>query len=323
MIRLPTPAELGFDVTIAIAAITEPDGYIVTVSDRMISYDNITQAEDNATLKAQKIGDRWGAMFAGNDARLFPPLIDKIVARMREAKNAFGTYDLPDVKQAVTGAFQELFQEQFTATHLSRLGIKNIEEFRKNGFGELGPDVHREVYRELSKFDPGIQLLVYGYDGINFPRLFEVDSPGRVTDHELMKYGVIGSGYWMATASLRRRPLTRQLHPTIYRLLEAKFCAETATGVGKATTALIFGKNDEFASVHPSTVDKIRKIWLKTLQPDAPQAAVNLLKPIPLRPARWTPLRSESVSQDVQLSETPSQILLNHPRQLPTPERSE
>jgi hypothetical protein len=39
--KAPAPSELGFDVTIAMAAITEPDGYIVTVSDRMISYDDI------------------------------------------------------------------------------------------------------------------------------------------------------------------------------------------------------------------------------------------------------------------------------------------
>lgn len=82
MTRLPAPAELGLDVTIAIVAITEPDGHIVAVSDRMISYGDVTQAEDNATLKAQKIADGWGIMFAGNDAKLFYPFLDKVIERL-------------------------------------------------------------------------------------------------------------------------------------------------------------------------------------------------------------------------------------------------
>jgi len=57
---------LGLEVTIAIAAVTTPDDYIVTVSDRMISYGDVTQAEDNATMKAQGISKHWGVMFLCN-----------------------------------------------------------------------------------------------------------------------------------------------------------------------------------------------------------------------------------------------------------------
>jgi hypothetical protein len=313
-------AELGLDVTIAMAAITKPDGYIVTVSDRMISYDNVTQAEDNAALKAAKIAERWGIMFSANDARLFMPLTDKIIAKMGKASGNDRTYHLDVVKQCVMEAYQEMFDVEFSAAFLSRLGIPSVREFRKNGFTELGSDVHKEVYRELSKFDLGIQLLVHGYDLINQPHIFEVDSPGRIRDHDILGYAVIGSGYWMASASLRRRPLSRELYPTIYRLLEAKFSAETATGVGKATTAIIFGPNSEFASTHPDIIADVREVWLGTLKPDAPKAAIQLIAPISEYLTKKVPDHPQHSEQ--QPSENAVQAAQGV-RQLPIPEPSE
>jgi hypothetical protein len=59
-------------------------------------------------------------MFAGNDARQFSPLVDKIISRLDHLKEPGTWSDLASVK--------------------------------KRG----------EVYRELSKFDLGIQLICYG-----------------------------------------------------------------------------------------------------------------------------------------------------------------
>lgn len=40
----------------------------------------------------------------------------------------------------------------------------------------------------------------------------------------------------------------------IYRLCEAKFCAETATGVGRATTVMVFGANGRMRQLtYPGT----------------------------------------------------------------------
>jgi hypothetical protein len=260
------------------AAITKPDGYIVTVSDRMISYDDITQAQDDAALKSQRVAESWGVMFAGNDARQFSPLVDKIIARLDDLKKPGRVFDLASVKKQVMEAYQELFDEEFSAGFLSRLRISNLTDFRKSGFSELGPEVHRDVYRELTKFDLGIQLICYGYDHIKIPHVFEVTNPGKTIDHDLLQCGVIGSGYWMATASLRRRPLSWELNPTIYRLLEAKFSAETATGVGKATTLFVFGKDNEHKILPGYAIDQIRETWKKTLEPDAPKSSLDVIK---------------------------------------------
>jgi ATP-dependent exoDNAse (exonuclease V) alpha subunit len=250
-------------------------------------------------------------MFAGNDARLFSPLVDKVIERLNRLKKQGTKFDLVAVKKEAMEAYQEMFDEEFSAGFLSRLRISNIADFRKNGFTELGPDVHREVYRELAKFDLGIQLIFHGYDNISRPHVFEVTNPGKIVDHDMLQYGVIGSGYWMATASLRRRQLSRELNPTIYRLLEAKFSAETATGVGKATTVFVFGKNGEFEALRGSVTDQIRDEWKKTLKPDAPPLALDLIKQyIELeKPEPKKTTSSLAAVSAEQLSQTPVQTV--------------
>src|SRR5947209_8177513 len=83
-LREPTPAELGLDVTIGIAATTSPDGYIVAVSDHRISYDDWFPATE---LGARKIlaltqDKRWHLSFAGDVAR-FQPVVTRIVDGLR------------------------------------------------------------------------------------------------------------------------------------------------------------------------------------------------------------------------------------------------
>jgi hypothetical protein len=280
----PTPAELGEEVTIVIAAVTKPDGQIVIVSDRMISYGDITQAEDDAALKASALPDRWGCHFAANDLRLFFPIWRAIADRIPPLKaNSAGVtpkgYELEAIKTAAAEGYQYIFEKEFTSRFLTRLGIKSVDDFRKNGLSELGKDVFNDLYQELSKFDLGISLLVHGHDLIDEPRLFEVENPGRAIDHDLLGYAVIGSGYWMAAAALRRRSLNpRQLDATIYRLLEAKFCAETATAVGKSTAVMLFNKKGINTAMTGEQVEVIRKAWEESLKEPYPQAAMDMIQ---------------------------------------------
>jgi hypothetical protein len=95
-------------MTIGIAAITVPDGYIVTVSDRMLSSGGVVQAADNATLKARKIAKRWALMFAADDANLLP-----IVKNCWEFLEARGEdHDLHTVQDAVVTAYTGSFRSR-------------------------------------------------------------------------------------------------------------------------------------------------------------------------------------------------------------------
>ena len=148
------------------------------------------------------------------------------------------TISVPRPSERVcTKAYAEAFAEEFASRHLIQLGYGSVAEFRREGASELGSELYQEYIEKLAKFDLGVELAVSGYDA-RVPWIFDVVNPGRTLDAGILGYTVVGSGYHMAMGSLRNRPLDRGLEDLIYRLLEAKFSAETATGVGKTTTLI-------------------------------------------------------------------------------------
>jgi hypothetical protein len=281
-IRRPTPAEMGLEVTIAIAAISM-DGRIVTVSDRMISYDDIIQAEDDGVLKAQQLAPGWGTMFAGSDARLFIPVWNAITDRITSIAvdtepGRVPQYTEAQISEAVAKGYQDLFAKEFATRYLTKWGFNSVEEFRKDGFSQLGKDVFGDLSIELSRFDLGLQLICHGHDTKGNPRIFEVENPGRIHDCDLFGYAVIGSGYWMASASLRRKPLERSMDSLTYRLLDAKFSAETASGVGRTTSVLAFNSKNEFSAMPRSEIESLRKIWEDERKKPEPNEALEIIK---------------------------------------------
>lgn len=153
----------GFEtcMTIGIAAITVPDGYIVTVSDRMLSSGGVVQAADNATLKARKIAKRWALMFAADDANLFLPIV-KNCWEFLEARGE--DHDLHTVQDAVVTAYTGSFEAEFTSKYLSKYNISSITAFRGIGLSQFGQERFDRVCDEIDRFDLGITLLCYGYD---------------------------------------------------------------------------------------------------------------------------------------------------------------
>ena len=119
-----------------------------------------------------------------------------------------------------------------------------------------------ELCIELDRFDIHTSLLLFGHDRSKHGKLFEIECPGHVVDRNALKYAVIGSGHDMAMASLRWPPsLNFLLEDTIYRLLEAKFSAETASSVGKTTTVVLRNRDGRVTILPRAEVEKIRKIW--------------------------------------------------------------
>jgi hypothetical protein len=99
-----------------------------------------------------------------------------------------------------------------------------------------------------------------------------------VVDIAFQGYSVLGSGAYMAMASLRRKqPLPRSTADMIYRILEAKFTSETATGVGKRTTLATIGHGTE-RKMSDNDVDAIRAVWDTMLREPTPTDALNLIK---------------------------------------------
>jgi hypothetical protein len=288
-LRLKSPARTARDVagclaapgsivTIAIAAIHPSSGTIITVSDRMLSTGNdIVQARDNATIKARKISDHWGVMFSGN-GELFHRFVE---LACHELLVIGETHQLIEVQNVVENIYKRLFDKRFTDIHLSKFGYKNVSEFRRRGLGEFGKDIFGEIINSINNFDLGIEFIIYGYDKQKMAHIFCLENPGLITNHHIARFAVIGSGSYMARASLHRKDLLADINSIIYRLLEAKFSAETASGVGESTTVILLNEDGKNTVLPKATIRKIREIWKREITSPDPIDATTIIAESP------------------------------------------
>lgn len=137
-----------------------------------------------------------------------------------------------------------------------------LADFRQSGYQAFGPQVFAELNSEIRDFSLGINLLVCGFDSIGFPHIFEITEPGEVIDHDLAGYAAMGSGAQMAMGVLSPRPIRRlPWRDMVYRLCEAKFTSETATGVGRSTAVHVTFYHGIREFLRPIHLEQLRHIW--------------------------------------------------------------
>jgi hypothetical protein len=258
----------------------------------MISSNDYFQAVDSAAFKIKGFTDRWAMVFSG-DANLFLPMLENSIDEHHLQSLNYELDSVDHIQNIVSDVYRKFFDKEFTAMYLSIYGFKNIAEFRTKGLCQFGEKKFYEICNCIDEFDLKMSLLCFGFSPDNVPHIFEVQNPGRVINHDFMQYGVIGSGFYMATASLRRRHLTWNLKETIYRVLEAKFSAETASGVGKKTLLVTMDKDGNLGTMDRNEIEKIRNIWEKTLLESDPRDAIEIIS----RTTAVTKLTGASVSK--------------------------
>jgi hypothetical protein len=106
-IRRPTPAEMGDEVTIAVVALTAPHGYFVSVSDQMISHDDILPADDSAIIKTLQIAGNWSVAYSANKIENVLPLLDKVRAKLKE------TVEADELQHHFAASISDMIQRDF------------------------------------------------------------------------------------------------------------------------------------------------------------------------------------------------------------------
>jgi 20S proteasome alpha/beta subunit len=231
-----------------------------------------------------KIAQKWGMMFAAEDATAFTPVIDETMRILKDLEPdptepyAKRDFSLAALMGAAQQAYQKEFSERFFRENLARFGFADIAEFRRSGYAEMGKDLYHQYSMELAKLDLGLELLIYGFDDNGQKAIFEVANPGKIINHSLRRYAVIGSGSLMALAALNKKRLGPTLPDTIYRLLDAKFSSETARDVGKKTHVISLGNSGKNGFLGDEEVQEIQKIWNKDLARPHPSRAINVIQ---------------------------------------------
>jgi hypothetical protein len=103
--------------------------------------------------------------------------------------------------------------------------------------------------------------------------LFSVTDPGVVHDHYALGFYAIGSGETLANASLMGGfDADAPLAEIIYRLMEAKFRGEAASGVGRRTfVTLLDERGSDCQGLNDVNVEHLRKIWEEKGRPPVPE----------------------------------------------------
>jgi hypothetical protein len=289
--RQVTALRYGRDMTVAIAALGPSKKEIITISDARLSYGEAIPAADEATMKNIKLARRWGMMFAADDATAFTPVFDETLNILEkldpDSNKQYGDRDftVSAVMNAAQRAYEKEFSERFFREHLARFGFANITEFRRSGYAEMGKDLYHQYSMDLAKFDLGLELLVYGFNSLGHPAIFEVANPGKIINHGLRGYAVIGSGTLMALAALNKKPLGPKLSDTVYRVLDAKFSSETARDVGKKSHMIALGSDGKNGFFADQELAKIHKVWTEDLARPHPADAIKFIENSPLMTA--------------------------------------
>jgi len=220
-------------MTLCIAARSTEDDSIIAVSDRMLSYD--WTAADDMALKRLPLNARWETMYSASSVSSVMPIVRGI---WNYSSN------LPPSNRVMEAACVRSYHDErerlVYCRVLSAYGI-DLKTWVNAGLERFGTQEFARINGLIEQVRVGVSLLVYGFDEKDVAHLFEVGEAegagGEARTLDIEAFGTIGSGSYLAHASLVSRDLPRHSKAEmIYRLLEAKFSAEgKAAGVGEGT----------------------------------------------------------------------------------------
>jgi hypothetical protein len=257
-------------MTVCVAAIaTDNKGeqYIVTASDRMLSTQELSA--DAVALKAHFIAQDWGMMWSAEDTSHITPIWEMARA-MLLPKHKHVHCD--EVANVVANAYQRQLREEATARYLSRYGL-SMPEFLREGSKLFPAAQYEEMHREIRSLRLGCDFLVYGFD--DEAHIFRVSEPGKITFENEVGFAAIGSGWYSAISTLFFHSVSRldSMWEVFYHVLEAKFMAETAPGVGGETHCEILSSFGKSIHVFDGAIDEVRRLWGRSGMPRVPRNA--------------------------------------------------
>ena len=261
-----------FIMTVCIAAICYRLGYIVEVSDQLISSD---ETSADAVLKTDTLVPDvpWMVMYAGNAANY-----KRLLARI---KSTLGDGKLPS---AVISAVEEAYRVELLKIHETE--VLNPYGMSRDDFFAFGKERFTEykfnaIVDVLEQTHTDVSLMIAGYDERGDGHIYEASCWGVVKEQPL-DFHAIGSGRSIALGTLYPIPdfaRSEDFIEVVYRLCAAKFSAESTPTVGTNTFLFALARGGgEVSVMSPEDINALRDMWRNEGQPPIPNRAIELLK---------------------------------------------
>lgn len=273
----PTPADWGVGVTVCVASFAK-DEAIVGITDSMLS--TVDMSSDNVAIKFFAIGEKWCAMYAGNDISPVPPIKRFVRSKLSPAD---APETLPDVVCAFQDAFRQQLKERAESQVLGSFGL-TVSELLSRGLNQFGPEIFSRLVYEIENVKLDLSFLVCGFDDCG-PHMFVIQGKGEVSYYDIPGFWAVGSGQTSALGTLFSRNASASMifmgvPYILYTLCKAKFNAETALGVGKEATAFVLASDGSRYLIHSEAIERIKRIWEKVRPPEIPNEAKQALPAI-------------------------------------------
>ena len=217
---------------------------------------------------------QWWAMVAGDDVTHIIPVLEAANLALVRLSPEMNT--LANVERIVTKAYHDVRLQYADDLVLAPIGL-TMEALWRN------PQWQKDLVEKLGQVDLGCQILVAGFDRDGDGHIFTVEHPGIARNHDLAGWAAIGSGAFSAVSTLLLHSVNYEMEvvQVLYHVCEAKFMAESASGVGKYTIAKVISPKiptDPAADLSQEVIAAIRDDWERDGRPRIPKSTISGLR---------------------------------------------
>ena len=221
-------------------------------------------------IKAKAIEPSFDLLAATREELLLVKIVDHAKAGIGDSAAS-----IANVQDAIRTAFARKRMEEAESLYLTPIGW-DITRFNNEGSQQL-PDFE-QIKAKVNDYALNIQLLVAGFDGEK-GYIFSLhgygDKRGLPQRSDIPGFDAIGSGSTVALFMLYYRDMSpgTGVREAIYYVLEAKYFAEQASGVGASTDLFIARAGKELIQINDEEVIEEKLI------PICHAMSPNLLRP--------------------------------------------
>jgi len=257
-LRKPKPSDWGCNMTIGIVGICDYWQSLIFASDQMISAQDFSG--DSIAIKIGSIHPHWGMLYSADDIGC----ISDIYSDVRSNLDRGTVQTLQQVMQTVIGEYRRELTAKKNA-FLSRFDL-DLASFKREGRSIFGDAIFSDYCGQLERMSLGCDFLVGGFDDQKLPHVFVVGNPGEKNSYDSIGFWAIGTGANSALSNLffHSFRVSLTLPRAVYHICESKFMAESAMGVGKATSVVVLTKVEgriATADLSDDFIKEIRNWW--------------------------------------------------------------
>lgn len=185
---------------------------------------------------------------------------------------------MENMKSVFKAAIQRQLKQRAADDVLAPFGI-TMDEFLAKGRKQFTISMFQSLCERIIATELKCDFLLFGYDNDRNPHIVHLTGNGADYVYDKPGFWAIGSGAYSALSMLffRQQNVLTELPETFYHACEAKFMAESAIGVGKATFPYVLIPGQDPLRFDPGLIFQVRAAWEIKAKPKMPTEILKVI----------------------------------------------